>query len=210
MDGQGRNPPGSPLQHEGTARALESMVVLDSVALVSPKQSCCSKRRMFACAVVVALLGVVAWQSFEMWLAGRPPEAPVMPLQYTQPFSMGDGSVGVIYYDYTRRTQRVDHWNNSAVRGNQCFFWYNSSEPCIGYMTPRAEQYAYFPSSGTCCLQSCADVCPPSMAGSDGSCCREAAVMLPKPAAAGECVFRRRVRLRGVEALWYRCPVCLN
>ena len=126
---------------------------------------------------------------------------------------MGDGSLGKIYYDYPNYTQRVDHWNNTASRHNQCFFWFGRSDPCVGYFVPvgMGEQYVYFPQTDECCLESCEDVCDPSIMNvSDGTCCREAGVYLPKPTAASECRYVSRVVLDGMDAFHFKCPVCLN
>jgi len=138
------------------------------------------------------------------------PTPPSVPLEYAQRFSMSDGSTGLLNYDWPHRRQRVAHSNSTASRKSQCFFWYNTTEPCIEYFTSNSEQYVYFPNEGSCCLESCADRCPSWMNVSDGSCCREAAVGLPRPDSAAQCEYNSTVTWEGMLVYWFHCPACLN
>ena len=45
---------------------------------------------------------------------------------------------------------------------------------------------------------------------SDGSCCRENAVGLPRPDSAAFCAFNATVEWEGQLVYWYHCPACLN
>lgn len=140
-----------------------------------------------------------------------PPVPPPVPLQYSQRFTMSDGSAGMLHYDYPGRQQRLDHFNNSSpVRQNQCYFWFNRTGPCTEFFTSDAEQYVYFPADDTCCLESCQEVCPASWNASDGSCCREPALYLPRPSSVSACKYNSSLVWRSMPVLWYQCPACLN
>ena len=138
------------------------------------------------------------------------PVPPPVPPQYSQAFTLSDSSAGLLHYDWTHHRQRIWHWNNTRSRKNQCFFWFNTTGPCVEYFTPHDEQYVYFPEDGSCCLESCADHCPPSMNVSDGTCCREAAVGLPRPDSASFCSYNSTVDWEGERVYWFHCPACLN
>lgn len=157
---------------------------------------------------------MLAWQILTAlilsWPPGMPqPFPPPQPSQYTQRFSMTDGSTGVIYYDFPNRRQRIDHVNNTASHANQCFEWFNRTDDCVEYFVSD-EQYVYFPSDGSCCLESCADVCPQKMRASDGSCCREAALGVPKPDSIVECRPNGTSELHGEVVDLFLCPACLD
>jgi hypothetical protein len=57
-------------------------------------------------------------------LAQAAPALPILPLAFTQRFNMSDGSSGQVFYDYSRKQQRIDHADNTRSRLNQCYFWY--------------------------------------------------------------------------------------
>lgn len=138
------------------------------------------------------------------------PTPPSVPNEYSQHFWLSDGSDGVLHYDWMHRRQRISHTNNTASRRNQCYFWFNETGPCVEYFTEANEQYVYFPDKDTCCLESCADKCPPWKKEGDGSCCREASVGLPRPDSAAQCTYNSTVSWEGQKVYWFSCPACLN
>ena len=128
---------------------------------------------------------------------------PTLPLSFTQNFSMSDGSLGVVHYDWGTRQQRVAHFANTATRQNQCYFWYNTTTSCTEYFTPNGDMFVHFPVDGSCCLESCA-----------GGGCREAATPLPRPDFAAACAFRcvveNATHAVGRRVKWYSCPATFN
>lgn len=140
-----------------------------------------------------------------------PPVPPPVPLAYSQRFRMSDGSSGTLNYDYRHRRQRISHYNNTAHRTNQCFFWFGSTAPCVEYFVG-GRQYVHFPEDGSCCLESCDEVCAPGVNVSDGSCCRELGLGPPRPDAVSKCTFNGTVAAHttGDPVDWYQCPACLN
>jgi len=110
---------------------------------------------------------------------------PPFPNTFSERFSMTEGSTGVLYYDYPNRVQRLDHYNNTASRLNQCYFWFNSTDPCIEYFISNGDQVVYFPTTNSCCVESCA------------SGCREGSVPLPKPNWLEECTFQNEQWISG-------------
>jgi hypothetical protein len=159
------------------------------------------------------------------------------PESFSQRFAQTDGSTGLLTYDWPTRTQRIDHFNNTASRLNQvrCAapatirsanafgkvllrVWHNprrvlrsllfsstqmAALDCSEFFTAEQEMFAYFPSSNTCCVESCA-----------GGVCREAPVGLPKPNWVSMCDYQKPVVLNATSYkgtyLWFQCPVCLN
>ncbi len=143
----------------------------------------------------------------------NPNPPPPLPAQYYQRFTMSDGSSGEIHYDYTNLRQRVSHFDNTAQRSNQCFFWFNTTTPCIEYFVDR-NMFVFFPEDGSCCLESCTEACDYNkMNSSDGSCCREPEITPPKPDSVSACAFNGTVpnnRTAAGVVDWWHCPACLN
>lgn len=99
---------------------------------------------------------------------------PVLPLSYSQKFSMGgvhphlpdgwDSSFGILYYDWPSRQQRISHSANSS----QCLHWYQTLAPCTEYFTNVSGQ-VWVEVEDVCCMQAC------------DSNCTELSTPLPRP-----------------------------
>ena len=125
--------------------------------------------------------------------SGKPP--PTLPLAFSQRFTMSDGSTGGVFYDYARRQQRIEHMQNTKSRLNQCYFWYNTTEPCTEYFTPDGEMWVDIPSEDFCCLESCAS-----------SACRENITYTPRPDFANTCDYNGMTRVDNISCDFWSCP----
>jgi hypothetical protein len=120
--------------------------------------------------------------------------SPTLPNAFSQGFMMSDGSLGKVFYDYANRRQRLNHDHNTRSRLNQCYFWYNTTLPCVEYFTSTGEMWVDIPEEDFCCLESCADSC------------RENITFTPRPDFADSCTYEGVTQIEQFSCDTYSCP----